>query len=120
MPVGSSEKKKKKEKKYPELTIAGPAIKNAQLEELTQVGTEIKATVTLIAKELRKEEGDVDWSRADEWKNRFEFSVKEMYVDDLIGKDAGKTDQEKFEEGLIGTTVKKSKALSKQEAIGDY
>jgi len=105
---------------FPELTVSGKNIQLAKLENLANVGTEITATVTLVLEEAKIQD-DVDWEDADTWDNRLTFKVKELYVDDLTGAEPQKTDQEKYEEGLIGTAVSKNKkTISKQEAIGDY
>ena len=110
---------KKKRIVYPELIISGKNIKLAKLEQLGNVGTELQCTVTLVLEEAKIED-DVSWDTADEWKNRFNFKVKTLYVDDLIGGKKPESDQEKFEKGLIGVVLPKKKTMSKEDAMPKY
>ena len=103
----------------PTLMVRGKNLELAKLLNLTNVGTELEATVKLKVKEIRRNDKIPLDARHEEYANSSEFEVVELYVSSVKDDEPAESDQDKFERGLIGAPMKpKPKPPTAAEALG--
>jgi len=102
----------------PHMEITGQNIALAKLDNLTNVGTELKGTVNMRVKEIRRNENVPLDQVGSQYDNTIRLDINELYVEGVTDAEPPESDQDKFEKGLIGQVLKKEKLPTAKEALG--